>query len=157
MLFYIRRQHSHQPTQIPTDPIQIPTHPTQTPTHSAPPDLIQPPSLDGTSFIGSVYNFSTATGPQGTNNRCANCAVQQAKETLSTAQIPITSFLVKIAGDDSWPVNNIAPDGSDGEDGMVKFLEGRLTWNVFKVRRALPLPFSLSLSLALRFFTEILV
>jgi tyrosinase len=112
---YLRRQYSPRQGPIPT--------------RSTPLDLIPPPSLDETSFIGSVYNFSTATGPQGTNTNCPNCAVQQAKETLSTAQIPITSLLVKVAEGDSWSVDTIAPEG---ENGMVKFLEGRLTWKVFK-------------------------
>ncbi|KAK7753992.1 hypothetical protein SLS62_004091 [Diatrype stigma] len=65
--------------------------------------------LPRASSIGSVYNFSTATGPQGTNTRCANCAAQQAKGTLSTAQIPITSFLLKIAGEYSWPGDTMVP------------------------------------------------
>lgn len=124
---YLRRQDSHHEDDSSTRP---------TPTHSTPPVLTQPPPLDGTSFIGSVYNFSTATGPQGTNARCANCAAQQAKVTLSTAQIPITSFLVKIAGEHSWPGDTLVPGARHGEDRVVKHLEGGLTWKVFKVRRA---------------------
>ncbi|KAI9868865.1 MAG: hypothetical protein M1813_004716 [Trichoglossum hirsutum] len=96
----------------------------------SPQKLHQPPSLEGTSFIGDVYNFSTTTGPQGTNAHCPNCAAQQkSTETSSNAQIPITAMLMKAAGDDSWPVNTIAPEG---DDGVVRFLQGRLTWKVSK-------------------------
>ncbi|KAI1255790.1 hypothetical protein MGN70_002530 [Eutypa lata] len=129
---YLRRQGSDHEDESTTRPTQSPLHPIPTSTHSTPPDLVQPPSLDGTAFIGSVYNFSTATGPQGTNTRCANCAAQQAKETLSTAQIPITSFLVKIAGERSWAPDTMIPVAGDGEDKMVEYLDGGLTWKVFK-------------------------
>jgi len=111
--FFLRRR-SARPGRVPVGP--------------TPQELLQPPPLEETSFIGSVYTFSTATGPQGTNTNCPNCAAQQAEETLSNAQIPITSILMKVAEDNSWPVDTIAPEG---DNGMVKFLEGRLTWKVF--------------------------
>ncbi|KAI9783412.1 MAG: hypothetical protein M1839_003947 [Geoglossum umbratile] len=94
--------------------------------------LAQPPPSEDASFLGSVYNFSTATGPQGNNSNCRNCAIQKAEETFSNAQVPITSILVKAAKDHSWPINTITPEG---EAGMVKFLEGRLTWKVYGKRK----------------------
>lgn len=94
-------------------------------------------SMDGknqsscSDFITEVYNFSQSPEDGSGKLACSNCKSNQKKNITSTANISITPVLINLlkAGKDL---------ASLAKDDVLKFLQKRVYWRVFKGNQEVP-------------------
>ncbi|KAL2823729.1 common central domain of tyrosinase-domain-containing protein [Aspergillus cavernicola] len=74
-------------------------------------------------YIGSMYTFSSILEGSRNGVQCHNCLEQKSKGVLSTAQIPLTRAILKLAKDpEKSDLRKMEPDEVD------TYLETNLTW-----------------------------
>ncbi|KAL2845414.1 common central domain of tyrosinase-domain-containing protein [Aspergillus pseudoustus] len=74
-------------------------------------------------YIGNVYTFSSNLEPDANGSQCHNCLEQKSAGVLSTAQIPLTSAILKAAKQpDKTGLHSILPEE------VESYLASYLTW-----------------------------
>jgi tyrosinase len=75
-------------------------------------------------YVGSVYTFSSNLEPEGTSaGHCHNCLDQRSHGVLSTAQIPLTKAILRLAKDP----NNSELQSMEAHE-VERYLERNLEW-----------------------------